>query len=216
MDRGDRKETVYTVTGRVLGKFNNTLDTSRSKALLAHLRNSIGHDISHTVDVWHDVFAEMPIEFLSKNGVATKEENSIFVAIQLYAMHQQGLQDSVHTYDLTDGMQELDSQSKMKMNTRYYNIGHSLRALREPGEFNSTDQRFNAMITASGFSELIVHLRHLISILKSKEKAKVKINYALLAEDLFWYQNGKREQIRLRWGQSYYSSTNREMNSKEK
>lgn len=215
MEKVMQKETIYSVTSRILARFNNTLDTSRSKALLAHLRNSIGHDLSQTVEVWHDVFTEMPTEYLSKNGVATKEENAIFVAMQLYAMHQQGLQDSVHAYELSDVASE-NSQVKSRMNTGYFNIGHSLKILREPGEFNSIDQRFNAMITSSNFSELVIHLRHLISILKSKGKSRVKINYALLAEDLFWYQNGRKEQIRLRWGQSYYSSMNLETNVKEK
>lgn len=194
-----QRETVYKVTSRILGKLHNTLETSRTRATLAHLRNSIGHDISHTVEVWKDVFSEMPIEFLSRDGLVTKEENAVFVALQLYALHQQGLSESVHEKESNGG-------TRGEKKIRSSNIGHSLKTLRDPKEYSGIDRRFNAMITSSSFQELVVHLRHLVSILKSK--SKVKVNYARLADDLFWYQNGRKEQVRLRWGQSYYASNN--------
>lgn len=208
-----QRETVYKVTSRILGKLNNTLETSATRASLAHLRNSIGYDISHTVEIWKDVFSEMPIEFLSRDGLVTKEENAVFVALQLYALHQQGSSDSVHAKEQISAKESIDG-TEGRISVRKHNIGHSLKTLRDPVEYSGIDRRFNAMITSSSFQELIVHLRHLVSILKSKSKAKV--NYARLADDLFWYQNGKKEQVRLRWGQSYYASNDSNPSLKEK
>lgn len=69
------------------------------------------------------------------------------------------------------------------------------------------DRRFNAMVTSSTFEELSNHLRHLIKLLK---KAMQKFLYAQLADDLFWYQNGFEDRVKLRWGQSYYSNIKKE------
>lgn len=200
-------DSVFVVMGRIVGRLNNTLETSRTKAILAQLRNSIGRDFSQTVDVWGEVFSEMPEEFLSKTGKPTKEENAILTALQFYAFHQQGKKESVN-------MQKIDKEnidSKMK----YSNIGDSLRELRKSDDSRAIDRRFNTMITAATFEELKIHLRHLISLFKARSSSK--INYAKLAEDLFWFQHGNKEYIRLRWGQSYYRNIkkNKEKNDEE-
>lgn len=202
------KETVFSVTGKILAKLNNTLEMSATKAMLARLRNSIGRDISQTVGVWQEVFAEMPLEFLSPDGVVTKEESAVFTALQLYALHQQGSSASVNAHDLES------EENVENISNKWMNIGYSLSELRTGEDAPSIDRRFNAMITSATFQEMAVHLRHLISIFKSKSSAK--INYAKLAEDLFWFQNGKQEQIRLRWGQSYYRNKKNSMEGTEK
>ncbi len=206
MNQTQYKQTVFNVTGKILSKLNHTLETGSTKAMLARLRNSLGKDISQTVDAWQEVFSEMPLDFLSADGIVTKEESAIFTALQLYALHQQGNSASVNAYDLTNEANKIDSENEEdendKISNKWMNIGYSLNALRTGEDSASIDRRFNAMITSATFQEMTVHLRHLISIFKAKSDAK--INYAKLAEDLFWFQNGKQEQIRLRWGQSYY------------
>lgn len=82
------------------------------------------------------------------------------------------------------------------------NLGASLRALRAGDATQAADRRFNAMITATTFNELANHLRHLIKLLKSKTEAKV--NYAQLAQDLYWFQLGYQSDIRLKWSRDYY------------
>jgi CRISPR system Cascade subunit CasB len=195
VDKPEKKENVYSVCTRLLRKWNVTLETSHTKATLSHLRSSLGRDLSQTANVWKEVFSEMPTEFLSMNGIATKEEKAIFSTLQLYAMHQQGKQESVDS--MTQAVEE-----ESGVENKWKNLGYSLSYLRTSSDSTAIDRRFNAMITSTTFEELIVHLRHLVSILKSK--TKVKINYAKLAEDLFWFQMGQQEKIRLLWGQTYY------------
>ncbi|MFB0918618.1 MAG: type I-E CRISPR-associated protein Cse2/CasB [Clostridiaceae bacterium] len=203
-----KSESVYDVTLRIISKMSNSLELSSTKAMLSKLRNSIGHNESQTIEIWKEVFPELPESFLSRDGNLTKEERSILTALQLYAMHQQGKPKSVNlSFKLEDlksneEIKSKDDESKTK-SIRYFNIGDSLSKLREAGESSSIDSRFNAMITASSINEFTNHLRHLLSIFKSKEESKV--NYAKLAEDLMWYQIGKQEQVRLLWGQGYYS-----------
>lgn len=226
-------KSVYEVMASILTKLNSTRNISSTKAIFAHLRNSVGQDLSKSVEVWPIVFEQMPIEFLNDKGKLTKEEFAIITSLQLYAIHQQGKEESVNFFyedNLDDkkiksddnlGKENLEgknpNEKKISNKDRlaWKNVGYSLNALRGGESASSTDRRFNAMITSASVEELSVHLRHLIRILKSK--SNVKINYAKLAEDLFWYQNGQSEKVSLRWGQSYYAfNNNKKENENEK
>ncbi|MDO5649795.1 MAG: type I-E CRISPR-associated protein Cse2/CasB [Gallicola sp.] len=199
---------VSNVMGKIIIKFHNTLDTSGTRATLANLRNSIGRGLSDTVDVWAEVFSEMPTEFLSRNGKVTEEENAIFSALQLYALHQQGSVESVHN----PFVPEYENEDQKKIINFPEDLGRSLNRLRrEVEDSNSLDRRFNTMITSKNFGEIIVHLRHLIKILKGK--SSIKIDYVKLAEDLYWIQKSTGEQTRLKWGQNYYSIRKEDKNN---
>lgn len=214
----NKNDTVYGVTANIIRKLSKTLHTSSGKASLARLRNSIGRNISQTVDIWPLFFSELPEQFLSRSGYLTKEEYSILTALQLYALHQQGNSESVDALDQLQGhsstsevieksVEPTESQARSKQKTgRTPNIGDSLKTLRTDDDMEAIDRRFNAMITSTSVEELVAHLRHLIKLLKAR--TNTKIHYARLSEDLFWFQNGQRERIRLRWGQSYYSTSN--------
>lgn len=175
---------IYKTTANIIYKLGNKLDTAESKATLANLRNSIGKDLSKTVEIWPLVFAQMPEDYLSIDGNPTYEENAILTALQLYALHQQGKSEMVHK-------------------ASGHSVGRAFRSIRGENE-TSLDRRFNTMITASGFKELTTHLRHIISIFKQKDDGK--IDYAKLAEDMFWYQISleSANRMRMRWGQDYY------------
>ncbi len=175
---------LYNVTARIIYKLGERLEISETKAILSRLRNSIGRDISETVEIWPLVFEEVPLEYLSKNGIPTHEENAILASLQLYALHQQGKGKIVH---------ESSGNS----------IGKALHGIRNMDN-TALDRRFNSLITSGNFKELTTHLRHLISILK--QEADTKIDYANLAEDFYWYQMSSESanRMRMRWGQDYY------------
>lgn len=175
---------LYKVTARMIFKLGERLDLSETKAVLSHLRHSIGRDISETVEIWPLVFAEVPLEYLSTSGKPTHQENAILASLQLYALHQQGKSKSVH---------ESPGNS----------VGKALHEIRN-SENTALDRRFNVLITSGNFKELITHLRHLISIFK--QKSDTKIDYAKLAEDFYWYQRSPESanRMRMRWGQDYY------------
>lgn len=177
-------EDLRKVTARIIFKLGERLELSETKAVLSHLRNSIGRDASETLEVWLLMFEEVPLEYLSINGTPTRQENAILSALQLYALHQQGKSKNVH---------ESSGDS----------IGKALHGIRM-GDSTALDRRFNAMITSGNFKELTTHLRHLISILK--QEADRKIDYAKLAEDFYWYQMSPEaaNRMRMRWGQDYY------------
>lgn len=175
---------LYRVTAKILYLLGERLKLSDTKAILSRLRNSIGRDITETVAIWPLMFEEIPPEYLSINGIPTYEENAILLSLQLYALHQQGINQTVH---------ESSGDS----------VGKALHDIRN-SDNAALDRRFNALITSGNLDELATHLRHLISILK--QKVNTKIDYAKLAEDFYWYQVSPEfaNRMRMRWGQNYY------------
>lgn len=178
---------IYKVTASIINKIDGEREYSSGKAILANLRNSVGKSLSSTVEVWPLLFENFPDHYLSESGRLTEEEQSVLLALQLYAIHQQGKGQSVNSRDREDRFERV------------------IRKLRIGGESQAIDRRFNTLITATEFTEFSHHLRQLIKLLRSK-LSDVKINYPALAEDLYWYQRGYSENIVLRWGKAYYSS----------
>ncbi|MFB0972910.1 MAG: type I-E CRISPR-associated protein Cse2/CasB [Neofamilia sp.] len=192
-----KKEDVFSVTGKIVTQLSKILTTSSGKAILANLRNSIGRPLSETLDVWKIMFENLPESFLGTHGKMTSEEQAILTSLQLFALHQQGNSESV-------SMQGDEATRK--------NMGDSLSFLRIGENTLSTDRRFNAMITSSSYDELVHHLRQMVKLLKSRTSAK--INYALLAQDLYWYLRGYEENMRLGWARDYYRYKGEEKNDK--
>lgn len=181
------KPTVSSVTWKILKTLSHQRDTSSGKASLAKLRHSIGKPIEEATDVWPLLFENLPEEFLSTYRGPSNEEVAIVATLQLYALHQQGSSRGV----------------LLEEELKYHNIGYSLRQLRKGDDTTAIDRRFNTMITSSTFEELTYHLRHLITLLKTKSP-ETQINYAKLAEDFYWFLRDYQETTRLNWAREYY------------
>lgn len=195
MEENKPIKSVYSVTSAILARISQSIGTPTGRATLANLRNSIGKPYGGNPEMWSLVYENLPEEFLGVTSRQTYQERAIIAVLQLYALHQQGLSESVNMSD-EEG--------------RWHNIGHSLSQLRM-NEHASIDRRFNAMITSSTLEEVLHHLRQLIKLLKSKTKAttNAKVNYARLAQDLFSFQLGNHEEMRVRWAKAYYWKNNK-------
>lgn len=193
---GKTNNTAYNTAKSILIKLDSTRDASSTKALLANMRNSADKDISNNVDALAYVFSNLSYGEDDRYGELSYMEQAIFTAIQIYAIHQQSNVESVLKFGNDDENESIEKKNKYKAN-----IGDALATLRSD-ESESIDKRFNAMITATNFNKLSYHLRQMIKILKSKSDAKV--DYAKLAEDLYWFMIGRKEEVRLSWARSYY------------
>lgn len=193
---GKTNNIAYNTAKSILIKLDSTRDASSTKALLANMRNSADKDISNNVDALAYVFSNLSYGEDDRGGELSYMEQAIFTAIQMYAIHQQSNVESVLKFGNND-----ENESREKKNKYKANIGDALATLRSD-ESESIDKRFNAMITATNFNKLSYHLRQMIKILKSKSDAKV--DYAKLAEDLYWFMIGRKEEVRLSWARSYY------------
>lgn len=196
----DGKLNVYSETARILRQLDNTRDTPSTKTKLANIRNSINKDSTANMDAMAFVFQNIPEEFLGFNKNLNDYEKAILTAVQMYALHQQAKVDSVLKLDYDEGQ-------------RRQNLGDALGTMRKKEDDNKAiDRRFNAMITSSNFDELSYHLRQMIKLLKSKSDAKV--DYASLADDLYWFLKNQREGLKIKWSRSYYKSNKKEGENK--
>ena len=127
----------------------------------------------------------MPEELQSKNGDPTAAEWAIYLALTLYALHQQGQTAPMHKQG--EG------------------LGKAARLLvppgQEPGE-SSIQKRFNALATATQMPELSHHLRGMIQLLRA---GGIPLDYVQLAADLYDLQYPETIPcVRLHWGQDFY------------
>ncbi|OXZ31237.1 type I-E CRISPR-associated protein Cse2/CasB [Finegoldia magna] len=186
----DSKLNVYKETARILRTLDSTRDKPSTKAIFANIRNSINKDSSVNMDALAFVFKNIPEEFLGYNKNLNDYEKAILTAVQMYALHQQAKTDSVLKLDY----KERESRK---------NLGDSLNSMRKNNDKDKAiDRRFNAMITSSNFDELSHHLRQMIKLLKAKSDAKV--DYASLADDLYWFLKNQREGLKIKWSRTYY------------
>lgn len=181
------EQSIYQDVSRILRKIDTTRDTLDTKALLAQLRNSIVSTSIGYVHSWEYLVSCIPEEKLGREEKLNNCEQAILVASQMYALHQQSRSDSVLTLD-----------------NKYYNLGDSLRMLRSE-DSKSIDKRFNIMITSRNFGQLQNQLRRFIKLLKARTDAKV--NYAKLADDLYWFLCGSKDNLKIAWARSYYKVT---------
>lgn len=181
MSEEAKQTSVYEVMKEILWKLHRP-EEQRHRDLAA-FRNSIGRDYEDAPEVWPILLPLLPEAFLG-NGALTQEEKAIYVALQLYAVSQQG----------TNKMAYENGKSRM-------NMGASLRNIRGM-DSQALDRRFNAMLTSSTFEEFTYHLRQIFKLGRSKNAFAV--DFPTLANDLFWYQNGKSKQVCLNWAKEYY------------
>lgn len=188
---GKKSNSVYREAENILADINKNIKSPSTKALLAKIRNSVDKDLLHNIDLLSCIFSSVSYDGGESDGELSYKEQAIFTVLQLYAIHQQSSYESVLK---TEG--DYDKEQKYKDN-----IGDALATLRSE-ENESIDKRFNTMIVSTDYKRLTYHLRQMIKILKSKSDAKV--DYAKLAEDLYWFMMGRKEEVRLSWARSYY------------
>ena len=181
----EERKSVDAVMRKIIAEIEPIKTLGSGKALLAGIRDSIGKELTNAPQVWPLLFANLPEEYLGDKARITAEENAIYLSLQIYALMQQGASKS--------------ERGEVK-STR--NIGESLRILRGD-ESKAMDERFNTMVTAGSFEELSHYLRQMIKILKTNA-ANPSVNYPKLANDLFWMQKGKRDNILMDWARAYY------------
>ena len=184
----DSRLNIYNETAKILRKLDNTREIPSTRAMLANIRNSINKDLSNNMDALAFVFQSLPEEFIGSRKELNDYELAILTAVQMYALHQQANAKSVLKLDYQEG-------------ERRQNLGDALSTLRT-GESKSIDARFNALVTASNFNQLQNHLRQMIKLLKAKSEAKV--DYASLADDLYWFLKNEKDGIKIKWARSYY------------
>ena len=127
----------------------------------------------------------MPEDMLSKTGKPSRKEWAIYLALTMFALHQQGNTGSVHCKGRSLGMAAAELMSDNSDDER-------ARVLR----------RFGPVVTAKDMPELSHHLRCMIQLLSSKD---IKLDYERLADDIYKFQFPEsRKEVQLKWGEDFY------------
>ena len=185
---------VYYFTERRISEILNSGNSGAQKAILANLRQGVGHVPGEIPQLWGAYLQEMPEELYSQSGKPSRAEWAVYTALTLFALHQQG-----------------HDPSKDPMNKTGCPFGCAVAKLvHSEDEKERVLRRFNAAATASDIAETAYHLRTLIQMLRGEG---IPLDYPALAKDLYFYQNVELSpSIRLKWGQDFY----RELNAKNK
>ena len=184
-------DTMKTLKSYVSGRLRalEQLPEHPQKAALANLRRGVGAAPGEMPELWGFFLEELPPEMESRDGAPTRGEWAVYLALTLYALHQQG-----HALPEDD----MDRQNA--------GLGQAVRRLLPPKADpagSSVQKRFNVLATAAQPREIAQHLRGMIQLLRA---AGIPLDYARLAEDLFYLQFPDHAPgVRLRWGQEFYT-----------
>ncbi len=172
-------------------------DAHMSKAVLAQLRRGVGLVPGEKPELWSILFEGMPEEMLSKNGVPTRAEWAVYIALTMFALHQQG-------YDIGTQCMHREEQS----------LGKALKLLCKGDEDaqKRIKRRFDTLATSDDIAEAAYHLRGLISLLRAEG---IALDYTALAKDMYSFQfENRAASVRLNWGQDFYR-TNTKKNEED-
>ncbi len=174
------------------------------RAELAQLRRGVGRQPGELPALWGSFLAEMPEELRGTDG-PSKAEWAIYLALTLYALHQQGA-----------------NRAEGSMNQPGQTLGSAVRLLAEK-TVNGEDQaekeadeekwaessvcrRFNILATADSMPEISHYLRGMIQLLR---REKIPLDYPQLAVDLYRLQFVESApNVRLQWGRELYALKN--------
>lgn len=187
---------IEKATERIIRQLYNNGDTD--KASLSALRSAATIDGYRAQKVWPVFLSNLDEQWLSKNGKATREEAAIFVAVRMYARHQQASDSCVF------GRRNYSDKKGEETNSR--ELFEALNWLKQGTDSHEAlDRRVQALLGTNNYNAVIDQLVHLMQIIKSK-KTGIKIDYARLAGNLYKFQFGYRQanEVRLRWGEQYY------------
>ena len=170
------------------------------RAELAKLRRGVGHRPGELPELWGSFLLGMPEGFQGNSG-PTAAEWAVYLALTLYAVHQQG--------------------NDQPMNRPGNRLGQAVQQLAKRNTSAGQDwtessvlRRFNALATADSMPEVSHHLRGMIQLLR---REGIPLDYPQLAEDLYQYQfvDGAPN-VRLRWGRDLYASPTEKTKENEK
>ena len=190
-----KTQDVKMYTAQRLHRLQELPDNQR-RAELAKLRRGIGHAPGERPELWGSFLLEMPEDFQSSSGPSAAEW-AVYLALTLYAVHQQG--------------------NDRPMNCPGSTLGRAVRQLAERNAATGQDwteasvlRRFNALATAEEITEISHHLRGMIQLLSAAKDGAIPLDYPQLAADLYELQctDPRYAQlpanVRLRWGQDLY------------
>ena len=182
---------------------------SQARGRLARLRRSAEGDRRLWMLVGDDLFDDN----LGKThwniallGEPT-EQNYYFIAaitaLRFYALHQQSQTKNVNASDWSASFGRACASIGQKDSKDRNDSSGSDSDTAGPG--TGVQRRLYAMERSRSFDELVVHMRGLVTLLRSTDSAATHVNYGRLAIDLYHLQlPSQRERVFREWSHDFY------------
>nr|MDT0661571.1 type I-E CRISPR-associated protein Cse2/CasB [Micromonospora sp. DSM 115978] len=145
---------------------------------LAAMRRGAGREAGDVPEMWR-FYSK-----LTRDGRRSRDLEAEHAALTLFAIHQQSKRRPMHRHGI--------------------GLGTAMRALRLSGKFSTeaVDRRFSAAATATSFPEVRLHLRGLITQLRTIDQP---LDYTQLCKDLSnWQSADQVSRVRRTWGGQYF------------
>lgn len=191
-----KKNEIKNFMARKLNYLQAIAEMSEGKGILAELRKGVGKHPGEMPQLFGTVLQDFPEDMMSISGDPTKEEWACYIALTMFAWHQQG-----H-----------DTNSEYMHTDMPVSFGDALKKLAVIlGDSNSEERmmkRLQALLNANEISDVAQHIRSVIKLFSGNG---IKLNYAILATDLYEMQIPERKPaISLKWGQDFYKAKDKE------
>lgn len=175
----------------VIAKDEKALESSGSKARLARLRRGIGKKPGEIPELWGDFLQDLPEELTGRYLEPTREEWAVYTALTLFALHQQG------------------NSELMNASGREYGLGRAVsRLIADPSDEDEVE-RISFKLSLAALSDDMTELSYrLKSIVRLLSHDGIKLDYAELAKDIYFFRSGKADNVRLKWGREFYCGLN--------
>lgn len=182
------------------------LKQSEVKAELAILRRSIGKNLNEEPKVWPLVYKIIPEDLVGESKESLRVEKVVYGTLQLFALHQQGVNNLVHYNSLKEGLK------------RRRNIGYELKNMRLKlrGNGTSIDKRFSRLLVLNKGLVFTKTLEGFIKIYKKEMKGGL-IDYIGVLEDLYKMECSRElfKEVKFSWGKEYFKEVKKEDNEEE-
>ncbi|QRP46032.1 type I-E CRISPR-associated protein Cse2/CasB [Amycolatopsis sp. FDAARGOS 1241] len=159
--------------------------SSAARADLARLRRGLGKPAGSVPEIWSLTVGAVPEELSWHGDEPSWSEQAAHAALTLYALHQQSLPTPAHV----PGTE----------------LGYAVGRLRFSAQrsADAVTRRFMAVATAGSITEVLTHLRGLITLLRTERRG---VDYAALADDLarLVAPGSGAAAVRLAWGRAFY------------
>ena len=169
---------------RRFAEYLGDLVKRQDRASLAAIRRGLQAPPGEVAEVHRYVVPWLPQE------IPRWTEDCYYIVASLFASHQ---------------ISWIDSETSST--TPYTNLGASFARLAAGGEGDSVERRFTAVLN-SDREDVHIHLRHAVSLLKSKD---VPIDWAQLLNDLRFWGPG----VHRRWARAFWSHSSMDLNDEQ-
>lgn len=193
MNKMSKGDVVYNYTLGRIKYLQSINDMPLGRGMMANIRRGIGKHPGEIPEIWSIIFDNLPEE-LCGNKEASEAEMTIYTALTLYALHQQGKDVPMHMAGISFGRA-------------------AAKLVNNDDDKERILHRINLVVTAVSTQDLAYHLRSMVQLMKNKD---IALDYARLAEDIykFSYQEAANE-VKLSWGRDFYRELNKKYTNEE-